>query len=633
MQQAYKIINDADHAELVKIASDWGWNNPPSEILLVAEQARKSQNMKSADLLVSLGIISRQQRDQILAFKPDNVPTIAWFAKQDNLSIPMERILALMNGYAFYEHLSQLSIHPGMQIKGVIKNAEALDAAIMLIEETVPVLVFSTFASLLQFRSLGRAERMRSAILLNLNKPDMEPQLAVGTRDEISAILKSVRSEDVAGSLESANVWNAETAENKNKPENREITRILDHALKLGGVTDIYFKPSRSGEFQIQFRRDGLMISPNAVSDRMNAELATKTINILQAKSGANPTNTIQRIPTDGQITYRSAVGDAFLRLSFIPLNHPGELRNLTSVEIRLLARSESSVSLSELKLNADVITQIHFAMKMSRGLVLVTGPTGEGKSTTVAGCIGEHVKIFGDTHKRLAVEDPVECFSYGITQINVPPINTVKHGEEDRRFNNILRAVKRHDPDMINIGEVRDHETANLCVDSASTGHLVLSTLHAPDSIMGFYVLAMAVSPDKRFQLVESMSMVISQRLIRVLCTECRKVTKINDDEAKLFSFYLKNLGEEAEVPSTLAHANPNGCSECGHAGYKGRLPINETLPFARNVKDAAHGMLSGVNSANYRKVMADARTVTLLQSSLELLRNHQIELDEFLV
>lgn len=609
----------------MEIARRWGWTNPPQEVLRIAQQASEAKNMKSGELLVALGIVTNEQKDRILATKPKDVQTVSWFAQQDNLSVPMERILALINGYAFYESLPQLSIHPCMQNKDIVKHAEELDAAIMYIEETTPVVVFSTFSALLQFRSLGRGDRMQNAILRNLKE---EPLLAVGGRDEISVVLKSYRMEDTGGSMESANVWNAEAAENKGNQENREITRLLDHALRQG-ATDISFKPFRNGQIQIQIRKYGQMISPKAVSERMSSELASKMISLLQAKSGANPTNTTQRIPTDGQITYRSAVGDAFLRLSFIPLNHLGELRNLTSVSMRLLPRKIESISLSDLHLSdSRLVEQIQFAMQMSQGLVLVVGPTNSGKSTTVAGCIGEHVRIYGDSHKRVGLEDPIERFLYGITQINVPPKNAVENDSE--RFSIILRAIKRHDPDMVFIGEVRDKETAELCVATASTGHLVLSTLHANHTVMGFDVLAKTIEPDKRFQLIESMSMIISQRLVKELCPECRQLSETSDEDRKIFNRYLALLGETTELPETLAHANPAGCDSCAHDGYVGLLPINEVLPFDRKVKDAAIEMLSGQNR---RRELAEARTITLLQSGMILLREHRIELGDLLV
>lgn len=628
-------------SEVLTIAREWGWSNPSKGVLVTAKQARdiapeNPNRLQSVEFLVSLGIVNKDQGEAILAKKPAGIQTITWFSQQDNISVPMERVFALMSGYPYYESLSILTVHPKMGSKEVIKRAEEIDAALMIIEDTVPVLIFSTFSALLQYKALGRAEQMQDAILRHT--PILK--LAVGARDEISAVLKSLRTDDLGGSLESANVWNAEAAENKSKPENREFTRLLDHALKQG-ATDISFKPFRSGDIQIQMRKYGQMMSPKAVSGRLGPEMGSRIINLLQAKSGANPSGTIQRTPMDGQITYRSAVGDAFLRLSFIPLNHLGELRNLTSVSIRLLPRSESSVKLTDLDLAETVVEQINFATRMSQGLLLVVGPTNSGKSTTVAGCIGEHVKIFGDTQKRISVEDPVERFLFGITQINVPIASASVAGNDNERFGIILRAIKRHDPDMINIGEVRDKETADLCVASASTGHLVLSTLHANHTVMGFDVLAKTVEPDKRFQLIESLSMIIAQRLVKIVCPHCSTISRTTAEEKSIFARYLKTIGEEAHLPETMAHAkqaimehdkviHPAGCAKCAHDGYIGLRPINEVLPFSRTVKDAAIEMLAGINRRN---TLAEARTITLLQSGLALLNAHQIELNDLLV
>lgn len=610
--------------ELLDLTTSWGWTKPTKEVLEIARQALDASTMRSGDFLVGLGILSHDQRDKLLAGKPEKVKTISWLAQQDNVNVPMERVLALMNRYPFYENLSQLTLHPSMQDKAVLAHAEELDAAVMLIEDETPVLVFSAFTALLQFKSQGRVERLNDVFLSEINE---NIHLAVCARDEISGLLKGLRSEEVSGSIESANVWLADAAENKRTPENREITRLLDHAL-TEQATDIALKPLRSGEVTVQLRKYGQMIEPKAVANRMSGELAAKVISLLQAKSGANPTGTIQRMPTDGQITYRSAAGDAFLRLSFIPLNHLGEMRNLTSVSIRLLPRSEASVLLEELKLREEVAKQIHFAMRMSQGLVLIVGPTNSGKSTTVAGCIGEHVKIFGDSQKRLGVEDPVERFLYGITQINLPPKNVTSN--DDERFGLILRAIKRHDPDMISIGEVRDKETADLCVSSATTGHLVLSTLHANHTLMGFDVLAKSIEPDKRFQLIEAFSMIIAQRLVKVICPNCVRIAPPTDEEISVFKSYLEVVGEEAELPETLASADPAGCDCCNHDGYIGLHPINEVLPFTRKVKDAAIEMLAG---ANRRSEMSMARTVTLLQSGLTLLSEHKISLTDLLV
>lgn len=617
------MIDTVSDAEILRTARRWGWHKPSASILEIAKQACHANSTESAQLLVDMGVVTEDQKNRWLGNKPDTIATLTWFADQESSVAPhVERVQTLQAGLPFYEHLSVLTIHQCMQNAQIAARADELDATVMMIEETIPVVVFSTFASLMKFRSMGRADRARDPIIQILGP---EVQIAAGARDEISTVLTTARtSADSLGSSEAANVWSAAAAENQSMPENREITRLIDHALTQG-ATDIALMPLRNGEIQVQIRKFGEMISPRAVPSRMSADMGRQVVSLLQSKSGANPSNTIQRVPTDGQITYRSGSGDAFLRLSFIPLNHLGEMRNLTSVSIRLLQRAETNVSLTELKMDRKVLEEIQFAMRISQGLVLVVGPTNSGKSTTVAGAIGQHVELFGDQRKRLSVEDPIERHLRGVQQYNAP--THIK--DEDERFQIILKAFKRHDPDLIWVGEVRDKVTADMCVSSASTGHLVLSTLHANDAVMAFDVLAKTIDPDKRFQLIEAMSLVISQRLIKEVCPHCKNVSAPSAKERHLFNQYKERIGETGELPSHIARANLKGCGDCD-GGYVGLLPIHEVLPFGRAAKDAAISMVSGVDS---RERLASSRTLTLLDSGLALLAAHQVDLDAILV
>jgi len=611
-------------AEVLQIARDWGWRNPPKDIIELARQAHMAKKIKSGELVVQMGIITEAQKSRLLASKPSHVQTIAWFAQCDPAVAPfVEQLLALKVGYPYYGTLSLLSIHPCMNDAAVAARADELDAAVMLIEETTPVVVFSQFTSLIKFKSMGRGDRLNDAIARAVGT---DVRLAVGSRDEISAVLKGIRSsaESSASVVEAINIWSAGSAENQSQPANREIGRIIDHALSQG-ATDIALLPLRNGDLQVQMRKFGEMINPNAVTGRINADLARQIVSLLQAKSGANPTNTIQRVPTDGQITYRSVSGDVFLRLSFIPMNHLGDLRNLTSVSIRLLPRVESVISLDDLRLEQHVIDQIRFAMQISQGLVLVVGPTNSGKSTTIAGALGEHVKLFGDRRKRLSIEDPIERFVHGVQQYNAP-----QHIRDDaQRFEIVLRAFKRHDPDIIWVGEIRDRVTADLCVSAATTGHLVLSTLHANDTVIAFDAIAKMADREKRFQLAESMSLLISQRLVKEVCPHCCRIERPTDDEHRLFRQYLKMIGESAELPETIAHTNPQGCARCD-SGYVGLLPINEVLPFDRQAKDAAIALLSG---GTRRDTLAKARTLTLAESALRLLAQHKVDLSAVII
>lgn len=624
--QDFAGIDEIKAVAIAGITKEWGWTDPPEEILKVAEKALTAKVTKSADFLEMQGYLTKEDKERFLASKPSNIKTIAWIGQQDSVDIPMDGMMALKCGYPFYENLSLFTGHDCMKSSDVSKRADELDAMVLSIEDSVPVIVFSQFSTMISFASMGRQEKQADCILRSLEQHQY--RLAVSTREEINILTMAFRNaDDDGGSQVSANVWRADSVETRSKDDEREISRIIDHALKVK-ATDIAFRPYRSGELQVLVRRFQKLVPPKAGSPRISSELAFRVINMLQAKSGANPDKTQLRVPSDGQITYISGAGKAFLRLSFIPLNHLGEIRNIQSLSIRVFSTAQTSINFNELALHPKVVEQIRFAMKMSQGMVLIVGPTNSGKSTTAAGCIDAHVQLFGDSQKRISVEDPIERFLYGITQINPVASKAIKG--EGEKFNIILRAIKRHDPDFINIGEIRDKETATLAVDSASTGHLVMSTTHANDTILGYISLANSVPVEKRFTLVESMSMVISQRLVSTLCPHCRIVSDVTEDDQAQFDQYLERIGEEGKLPAKIARHNPRGCTHCNEEGFIGMAPITEVLPFTRKVKDAALAMLAGENT---RHQIAAARTMTLLQNALILLGDHTITLDDVLV
>lgn len=605
-----------------EIAQSWGWTVPTETVLTIAHESTQAAALKTGELLVELGIIEQQRCDQLLASKPDTIRTLTWFSQNDAAVAPhVDRVHALQAGYPYYAKLSDMTIHDSMFDSDVKARADSIDAAVMIIQDTIPVLVFATFTALLNFKSMGRAEAAADPIVKRLAGI---PKLAVGARDEISVIIRTVlSSSDTSSTAELANLWIAVSVENRDKPVNRLVTRLIDHALNTG-ATDIALMPQRNGDYRVQIRKYNEMIDAKTIGNRISADMAAQMVQLLQTKSGANPTNTEQRLPSNGHISYKSsASGDVFLRLSFIPLNHLGELRNLTSVSIRLLPRTDANISLHKLELDPVVIETLRFAMQLGHGLVIVVGPTNSGKSTTVAGAIGEHVNLFGERRKRLSVEDPIERFLPGITQVNIPT-----HVSREEAFAQVLRAFKRHDPDLIWVGEVQDAYTAEICVSQASTGHLALSTMHANDTIQGFDHLAQMLPADKRFQLVEACSAIISQRLVQKLCPHCRVLKPLSVDEKAVFQRYCDMLGEQADLPAHVAHAAPEGCTYCDNQGYCGLLPINEVLLMTREAKQAANQLIRG--SAG-REVLEGHRAITMLQNLVMRINRHEISTDAF--
>lgn len=624
--------------DVVALAGEWGWTNPPVEIFRMAEKSLFARKTKSGEILVKWHYIDELTRDRLLLKKPEDIQTLSYFASQEPVRVLpyKEQILALKNGYPFYDRISLMIQHSAMSTPAVHKRCEELDVVLMLAEGIAPVLVFSSFATLVSFMTQGSGKK-KDEVLIKANHGAM-PRLAVGSRDEISFILKSY-SVDAGdfGSETGSKVWST-VAEDMQSPEAKELGRLFDHALQKG-ATDISFKPFRDGSAQVLIRRWGSLISPFAADNhaanssfKLSADLTNKAINLLMSFSGANQDATRKRVPTDGQITYKSTTADAFMRLSFIPLNHLGESRDLRSVSIRLFSRTESSIRLEDLNIQPEVADLIRDAVRMPQGLILFSGPVNSGKSTAIAGAIGEHVEVYGDTEKRISVEDPIERHVYGVIQVNVP----THLREQTDRYNVILRAVKRHDLNVLWVGEVRDREGAEFCVGFAGSGHLVLSTIHAKDTILAYDILSNLVEPGVRFQLAESMALSVGLRLVKTLCPACSPEegwSEPNDAERRLFALNLKMLGETETLPKKIPRANSHpqrGCSCEG--GYAGSVPVCEALPFTREVRDAAIALIGGGDVRTQRKIMADARAVTLLQSGLQLLRQGKVDLDSIL-
>jgi type II secretory ATPase GspE/PulE/Tfp pilus assembly ATPase PilB-like protein len=262
--------------------------------------------------------------------------------------------------------------------------------------------------------------------------------------------------------------------------------------------------------------------------------------------------------------------------------------------------------------------------VKQAQGVILVSGPLGQGKSTTIAGMLAEHNNVYGPTLKRIALEEPVERKIPGVIQFQAP------QWEKDpkKRFGMMLKAFKRHDFNVLFMGEVRDSDGADFSVRFASSGHLFLTTLHARDSILAYTIMHEMVEEGLKFQLVECMSLSVSQRLVKKVCSHCGiKHSPITENELRLFRKNLDLLGEDFEPPKTFTRINTKGCEYCMF-GSDGSLPVIELLPFTRKVKDAAHALRRG-NDEHARQVMAKARISTLLEEGLKYVNEGLVDLN----
>jgi general secretion pathway protein E len=247
---------------------------------------------------------------------------------------------------------------------------------------------------------------------------------------------------------------------------------------------------------------------------------------------------------------------------------------------------------------------------RLPNGIILMTGPTGSGKTTTLYAMLSE---INKSDINIITVEDPVEYKLEGISQIQV-------NSKIDLTFARSLRSIVRQDPDVILIGEIRDHETASIAVQAALTGHLVLSTLHTNDSASAITRLVdIGIEP---FLLTSAVSAVMAQRLIRVLCEDCKAVY-MPDEEM------LKNLGLALDDCKGKQIYKAMGCNKCFHTGYKGRTPIFEILPIDEKIKTS---ILKTSDSTKIREVAVAQNMSTLLKNGIEKFFNGITTIEEVL-
>ena len=284
-----------------------------------------------------------------------------------------------------------------------------------------------------------------------------------------------------------------------------------------------------------------------------------------------------KRIPQDGRISVKIAGHSVDIRMSTIPSAH-GE-----RVVLRLLDTAAGQLELTQLAMNTQVLAAYKKHLHSPHGIILVTGPTGSGKTTTLYAGLGD---INETSRNILTIEDPVEYMLPGIgqTQVNI---------KVDMTFARGLRAILRQDPDVVMVGEIRDRETAEIAVQASLTGHLVLSTLHTNTAIGAITRLKdMGIEP---FLLSSSLIAVMSQRLVRLLCVDCKEAAELNPAERELLRI------EPAEDHQSVCQAK--GCESCKYTGYRGRTGIYEII----EIDDAMRQMIYG--GANEQDILHLAR------------------------
>jgi type IV pilus assembly protein PilB len=375
------------------------------------------------------------------------------------------------------------------------------------------------------------------------------------------------------------------------------VNGILIKAIKLG-ASDIHFEPYER-TFRVRYRIDGVLRRDMALPVQIKNAM-TSRLKIMARLDIAE-----KRLPQDGRIKLRMGKGrEMDFRVSSIPVLY-GE-----KVVLRLLDKSALQLDMTKLGFEDSSLADLKAAIHKPVGMILVTGPTGSGKTTTLYSALSELNK---ESENIITAEDPIEYNFMGINQVQM-------HEEIGLTFASSLRSFLRQDPDIIMVGEIRDFETAQIAVQAALTGHLVLSTVHtndAPGTISR--LIDMGIEP---FLISSAIILILAQRLIRKVCMECREAVKVHPQ-------LLIDVGVPPDEVKSFPVYKGKGCSLCNNTGYKGRVGLYEVMPMKEELKEL---VLSRASTSEVKKEAIRLGMKTLRQSGIAKIKEGVTTIEEVL-
>jgi general secretion pathway protein E len=384
--------------------------------------------------------------------------------------------------------------------------------------------------------------------------------------------------------------------ETSDAPVVRLVNHILARAVR-SGASDIHLEPYEDKLF-VRLRLDGVLYTFHTLSRKLHAPVISR----VKVMAGLNIAE--KRVPQDGRIEIRIGDRRIDLRISCLPTVY-GE-----RVVMRLLEKDARLLSLEEIGLDRAELESMQRLVSMSHGIVLVTGPTGSGKTTSLYSALNY---INTPDRNILTVEDPVEYQLEGVGQMQINP-------GVGLTFAKSLRSMLRQDPDVILVGEIRDLETAEIAVQAALTGHLVFSTLHTNDASSGITrLINMGIEP---FLASSSLRAIVAQRLVRLLCSVCRKPYSLSEEE-------ISEQGlREHVAPGQVLYA-PAGCEHCLHTGYRGRTALFEILELDEDMQSL---MLRTSDSNTIRREAVTSGMRTLRHNGFAKVARGLTSIDEVL-
>lgn len=566
----------------------------------MAEQAAQRKKIRIGDLMVRNGVITEEQLMHALSVQKKTG------AKLGNTLIELK----LVTSQQFHEFLATQLDLPYIDLKHYNYKPET----VRLLPETAARRFRAIALSLENNRMLvGLADPTDLHAYDELAKILKRPvDIAVVNEAELLKVLDTVyrRTQEIVNIAEelgeelSQGDTNLDQllaeADVEDAPVVRLLRSLFEDAIQVG-ASDIHIEPDEK-VLRIRQRIDGILHEQVMKEKRIAPALVSR----LKLVCGLDISE--RRLPQDGRFNIRVKGRSVDIRLSTMPLQY-GE-----SVVMRLLDQSGGILKLEQVGMPAELLQRFRRQLHRPNGLVLVTGPTGSGKTTTLYGALNE---LNREEKKIITVEDPVEYRLPRINQVQVHP----KIGLD---FSRVLRAGLRQDPDVVMVGEMRDKETCDIALRAAMTGHLVLSTLHTNDSVST--ALRLVEMGTEGYVVASSLRAVLAQRLVRRICSSCQKADSLDAASRNWLEGYTGNL----DYPSLSAEYKiGSGCPNCNNTGYSGRIGIFELLEIDFDLADA----LRRNDSADFaQKAQQQPGFLSLADSTLALALEGVTSMEEVL-
>jgi len=542
--------------------------------------------MRLGDLLVDAGVITEDQLAAALKSQKESKRRLGDELIQTGVITERQLIDALMMQLGIdYVDLSKTEIPPEM--------AQILPKNIAKKHSIVPVRtrgdeLILAMADPLNFIAIEEARTATRKRITPVISTQSGVDRAISALYGTEGAKRAIREMQQEGTRE-ADYMSTQVADMGETESAAPSIRLVDSIIERGisdKASDIHIEP-QDDAVNVRMRVDGILHHTLTIPKELQQSV-TSRIKIM-----CNMDVTERRVPQDGRAIVRIRMHEADLRCSTLPTVH-GE-----KIVMRILDRSTQFSTAEELGFYGHNLEVYQKLMENTQGVILLVGPTGSGKSSTLFAMISalntESVNI-------VTLEDPVE---YGIDGVNQVQVNE----KTGMTFASGLRSILRQDPDIVSVGEIRDNETAEIAMRAAVTGHLVLSTLHTGDALSTLDRLSdMGIEP---FMLATALKGVISQRLVRRICKHCREAYTPTPEE-------LRNLGLDEDAQDIQFYRG-TGCPECFNSGYRGRIVVAEALVVDRDVSDAIYRqapreqLVAAVNESGFEPIIANARDLVL--------------------